>query len=213
MYLTVQVLSPPAVPVVSLDTMRQHLRVDSTYDDVLISLYTASASALCEAYLNRSLITRTLRLVTADSAAPLPWPYVNVPSLSMPYGWSWMIGHHHHFAQLPYGDVQSVTSVSYRSLHSDTETVLTLDTDYRVDLDVTPARIQYLDHQHQVAHRDITYVTGYGTDPASIPISIVHAVMLTTAKMYEARGDVGDDALLSRAARSCLDPYRIAYFG
>ena len=58
---TIQVETPPAAEPVSLATVKSHLRVTLSNDDVLISLYMQAARELIEAESGRSLVNKVYR--------------------------------------------------------------------------------------------------------------------------------------------------------
>ena len=141
---------------------------------------------------------------------PRAWPVVNVPLLVLPLALEFNLSHlNERHMEIFYGTVQAVSSVTHVGWDGDTST-LVQGTDFDLDLIQEPARIRF---RHQCgwlhgAHTSIVYQAGYGDTPAAVPSPIINAVLLTTARLYEQRGDAESDEVLTRAARSLLDPYR-----
>lgn len=61
LFTSLRVLTPPAVEPVSLDLLREHLRLDEDFDDSLLETYLAAARDSAEKYLGRALIPQTLQ--------------------------------------------------------------------------------------------------------------------------------------------------------
>lgn len=82
--MTVSVVTPPE-PLVSLDVAKQHLRVDTSDQDALITAYVAAASAIVdgpEGWLGRAVGVQTLQYsgrfpCASDEAIRLPCPIVS----------------------------------------------------------------------------------------------------------------------------------------
>jgi Phage gp6-like head-tail connector protein len=70
MYASATVLEAPQLQPVTLDLVRRHCRIDAGYDDDLLEVYAASATMWAEAYLNRALITQTLRYEVTNTPPP-----------------------------------------------------------------------------------------------------------------------------------------------
>lgn len=97
-------VSPPAVEAVTLAEVKTHLRVSGTSQDAELTSYIRSAARFVERQIERSLTTRTLKL-TLDSFSDA--------------------------IHLPFGPVQSITSVQYVDTAGLTQTVS--PTDYTLD--------------------------------------------------------------------------------
>jgi uncharacterized phiE125 gp8 family phage protein len=207
------VVTPAATPAVSVGLVRKHTRIDNVYDDDLLTVYISSATALCEAFLNRALITQTLKYSLIRTTSQNAWPLAPTPLFVMPMGIEWILMNmQQRDIGLPRSPCQSVTSVNVGSW-GEADTTLVADVDYNVDLTVDPGRVHLTSGENWEFRDHITfqYVAGYGSTMASIPTPIVHALLLATASFYENRGDegVGD---LPEAVYNLLWPYRLVTF-
>lgn len=59
---SLRIVTQPVCEPVSLDLMKQHLRVDIDDDDILITAYMQAAREWCESYTNRSFIKKTYEM-------------------------------------------------------------------------------------------------------------------------------------------------------
>lgn len=175
-------------PITLADARDQHLRVPSTTDDnAWITATIPVARQYCESYLGRSLATRTLELSSHK------FPTITVHSYVGPY------------IELPFGPVQSVTSVTYISPDPDsngdyaTES-FTDSSGLLCELDqyVTPNRLVLKYGESWPAARNsvnsvkIRYVTGYLTAADStgndvLPKAARHAMLLMLGHLFENR--------------------------
>jgi len=204
---TISIVTPPAQAIVSLADMKSYLRVDTTHDDTLINGFIASATQNIREYLRRSLITETLEL-SCDGFTEGDGDY---RMLSLGAGTH--TGARAHFSgspnriDLPYPPVQSITSVKSFD-RANIESTFS-DANYQVDerggrlyLNQGVTWPQNLRSTEAVK---ITYVTGYGSSSADIPATIIQAVQMNVAQMYDCREACG----LSAACMKLLAPYRI----
>jgi uncharacterized phiE125 gp8 family phage protein len=195
-----------------LDVVRRHCRIDQIGEDDLLFGYLRTARTMAEMYLSRALITQTLLwTVTPEDPLRMRW-------------------HHQHGAmELPRAPVQSIVSVVVNDDRGNA-TVLPAATmplvspftllGYRADLAHHPARLYIGSSTVLTDGRtlrsvnlesvQIEYIAGYGSDATTIPQPILDAILLTTAFLYEHRGDAGGD--MPRAAEWLLDPYRLMFF-
>lgn len=171
--------------------LKAHLRVEHATDDALIASLGAAARSYCELRTNHVLTARTVAL----EASGFPeWP---------------------HDIVLPIGPVTAITAVSYIN-EAGTVVTMTVNTDYRSDATVNPARIRLpltagtAEWPATYAASDAVRVTataGYA-NAAAVPEVAKHAIRLLVGHWYENReavvtgtisSDVGFtvDALLS----------------
>lgn len=163
---------------VSLQEAKTHLRVTSTSDDARIRMLTASARAWVENETRRKLCTQTLALYLDGFPAWMPRMPQKLP-LS-PLGWSDVYG-----IELPFGPVQSVSSIIY--FDSANEPITLSTSLYDVDLKSTPARIlpvfgavwpiTYL----RMNAVTVTFVVGYSV----IPEAARTAILLKLSELYD----------------------------
>jgi len=159
-----KIVTPPTVTPISVAEAKSHMNVTFSTDDTIIGLYIATATALCEAILQRKLITQT---------------------------WKMWLDYWPDKITVLFGDLQSVTHIKYTD--SD-ETQATLSaTLYNVDINSIPGRIILKDGENwptdtlsEMNPIEIQFVTGYGL-AAAVPADIRNAVFLTTAHFYENR--------------------------
>lgn len=164
---TLEVVTPPATPPVSLEEAKLHLRVDHDDEDALITGYVAAATEWAEDFQQRSFVTRTYELV-------LP---------RFPSGGR--------VIRLPKPPAQSVTSIAY--LDRDEATV-TFDAGGYMLLKAQHGEIHLrAEAWPRTAERGdavtITYVAGYG-DAAAVPEVAKSAILLLTGHLYENRETV-----------------------
>jgi hypothetical protein len=201
---------PPASEPVTLDQARRHCRIDLTADDDLIAIYMTTARTMAERYLSRCLLTQTL-LYTV-----LPEPVLRPDR--------------HFFEnplELPRAPVQSVSSVVVTDDRGNVTTIPPTvvpfmpppRTGYIPLLGVTPPQVRVgletemtdgrMLRNAQIGSLAVNFIAGYGNDPTTVPSNILQAVLMTTAWLYEQRGDVGAD--LPQAVQWLLDPDRLMW--
>jgi len=160
---TWQVTTPPASEPVSLADMKEHLKVDVSDDDALITLQIVAARRWAELFCNRSIPSQTLT-ATLDL---------------FPSGDRCFI--------LPQSPVISVTSIQYIDSVGDLQTLNS--SLYTVDTNSIPARIEpvygtsWPSTRTQLNAVTIVYVAGQST----VDDDIVHAIKLLVGSLYLAR--------------------------
>jgi uncharacterized phiE125 gp8 family phage protein len=215
---SVVVVTPPAIEPLSLDDAKLHLRVSSTEEDSLITDLISAARQWVEAYLNRSLITQTLRL-RADAFPDTPartvllannWPGLTLESYLTRAS---ALTNGPLYLQRP--PLQSVTSIQY---YDSTGASQTLSPSlYLVDSDAEPARVSpvygqsWPSLQARIGALNVTYVAGYGDTAASVPLAIKQAIRLMVSQFYEFREPVVPESLqeVPLSVRALLDAYRV----
>ena len=166
--------APGAQPVLMTDAILQtHLRTSFTAGDPdysYISELIKAATEKAESYTRRRFITQTWK--------------VNLNS--------WPCGDS---IALPFGKLQSVTHVKYTET-DDTQTTWS-DAEYNVDTNQEPGRV-VLEYNyswpsvslHPQNPIEIQFVCGYGDAGTYVPESILHAIRIAVADMYENRQDI-----------------------
>jgi uncharacterized phiE125 gp8 family phage protein len=160
--LNLRVITAPAQELVSIETMKSHLRVDGTEEDPLIQSYIHSACELGEGLARRAFLTQTLELVIdtfpADGILKLPRP-----------------------------PLQSVTSVKYMDVNGNEYTW----TDYAVDARSEPGVVIFrsipADALLESGAVAVRFVAGYGLAAVTVPAMFTQGVMLSVAHWYENR--------------------------
>ena len=180
------VATAPSVEPVSLQEVKEYLRLEDGVDERLLRPFVETARRFAEEYLNRSLMQTTYNLFIDgydEMADPLfegvrTGPYLN---------------YYKNFIVLPKSPVISVTAVSTFN-DEDTETTFA-STRYFLDNVREPARIVLRQGETfptalRVANAiKVVYVAGY-SNAFAIPEPIKLAMLQHIAHLYEHRGDM-----------------------
>ena len=183
--------TPPVKMAVAMKEAKQHLRVEIgwTDDDDYIDALIAGAVQRAEQVTRRKLITQT-HTGFLDS-----WPGED-------------------FIELPFGSLQSVTSVKYYDTDGDLNTMDS--SEYTVDIDSTRGRIvlaygeswptESLGPDNPI---EIIFVCGYGDDPGDIEPNIRHAMKVLMSNWYEIREEIVVGTIQSKIdiVQSLLTPF------
>ena len=159
-----QRITEPAIEPVSVETLRLHLRLDTTETDELLTLYLSAARATVERYLRRQLITAT---------------------------WEWSAEAFQACIALPYPPLQSVDHILYLDTQSVPQFLA--PSVYLVNTASTPGSVTLASNQTfpSLANSQsgqevrIQYQAGYGDTAGTIPAPIRSAILLLTADLYE----------------------------
>lgn len=191
MLVNVRNITMPARPAVDLSGLVNQAMLDS---DVVsdLAFYGAVATEMVEKHIDASLITRRVRMSVARELTPQT---LVTGYRGFPYSTSnWMQRQLviEDFALLR-GPVQSVESVSLVGWDGSEQT-LTPVTDYHVDLGCTPARLRVkrVVNWRETCRLDVTYMAGFGTNSASVPVDIQMAIRLAVTHFNQHRGDTQD---------------------
>ena len=184
------IVTPPTYIAVSLDEIKDHLRVTHTDEDPYIQALLMTAQGQVESYLNRKLITQTWKAFFDD------WPDGDA-------------------IVLPFGQLQSVTNVKYTDSDGDQSTFSS--DDYIVDTDSEPGRVVLGYNESWPTATlypsnpiEVQFVCGYG-DPSSVPMPIKHAIKITAADLYENRETILVGTITSslQTVKALLANYRL----
>lgn len=196
-------VTPPSGEPVTLSDLKAQLRLDTSYEDSLLSDYLTAARTLVEEYSRLALLTQTwsysLDGSPIDRLGLAGWPLL-LPNTVR-----------ESTLELPRPPLQSVTSVTFYDAGG-AATVFDPG-NYWVDTTTYPGRIALRQGKtwpvllRNVNSFVVQYVSGYGASGTSVPAPIRRAVLLTAAALYEARE--GADDPLPPAARQLLQPYRV----
>jgi hypothetical protein len=220
----IKLRTAPAATPIALADAKQHLRVDVTDDDALITLLIDAARLHAENYCRRAFVTQQWDLYLdafpkQNYFGVLPG-YASVdqfiPSiLQAERGYT--IRFRGGKIELPFPPLQSVDYIKYYDV---TGTLQTLDPSlYTVDPAsepgvITPAPDQFWPNTQNVMNAvRIGFTAGYG-DPTTVPAGLKHWLLLRVGSLYENREEV---AILNRGkiedlpfVDGLLDPYVIA---
>ncbi|MFC3079509.1 head-tail connector protein [Phenylobacterium terrae] len=185
-------VTPPTETVVSLDEAKLHLRIgdSNSDDDELVESLIASATAMVEGPqgIGVALLEQTWRLSVDELDDEI---------------------------LIPFGPVQSVTSVTYRDEDGATQTLAT--SLYGVDTDRQPAAIyrkpnqSYPEVEGTSGCVKVTFVTG-AASAAEVPADLRHAVLLLVGHYYENREATSATSLKDIPLGVCalLDRHRVS---
>lgn len=181
---------------INLADLKSHLRLSTSDEDSLLTLYARAATQFVETKTRRALITRTFRL--------------EMPEFPEAHGNSF---------ELPLAPVASVQSIQYY----DTQGVLTTwgAENYALDATSLPPRIvpaysvpyPYVQSQHADGVQ-VNFTAGYGPTYASIPQGLQFVVMLLAGHFWanrmpvEAVGGAGTE--IPYTLQFAMDTYKIA---
>jgi uncharacterized phiE125 gp8 family phage protein len=211
MLTSLRVTEEPAGEPATIDLVREHCRIDHPADDALLAGYLTAARIMAEGYLSRALLTQTLL-------------WTMRPDPRSPGDYSRLRGE----MQLPRAPVQSIVSVTLTDRLGNHNVIApatlpvpvnTSISGYISNLDFDPGRLMIgwdtplvngSVNWADVGDIQISMVAGYG-EASDVPQTIVQAILLTTAYLYENRGDV--EASMPRAAEWLLDRHRLQFLG
>lgn len=179
---------PPAETPVSLDEVKERLRMEGNDEDVTIQAQIQAATAYCQEYTWSQFVSATF-VERFDCG----FPCVIVPQKA---------------------PLISATSLAYVDSAGVTQT-LTQDTDYIVDAYTKPGRIYPAYNKSWPSTRGfqqdvtLTYVAGYGT-PADVPDEIREAIMM---KVEALASDCDGTEAIDKAIHALLDlrSFRVFY--
>lgn len=195
----------PQTEPVTLQEAKDHLRVDGSTEDSLISSLIAAARQHLEETVSRSFVTQTWKLYLDDfpvsKLVHIPWgEYMDIEKRAI---------------LLPRPPVASVTSITYIASDGTTQTLST--DDYDVDLISEPARIAEAEGatwpttDNTVNAVTVEYQAGYG-NAGEVPQAIKQAVLLLLSTWYENRQTVIVGAsidTLPMSVQALMAPYRV----
>ena len=183
--------SDPAREPIALSDARAHLRVEEDDEDAHIAGLIAAARDWAEGFTRRAFITQT---------------------------WELHLDGFPKCIRVPRPPLQSVTSIQYVDSAGVSQTlstsVYTVDTDAEPGL-IYPAYSQTWPTTRQIPKSvTVTFVAGYGADPADVPDPIRHAIKLHVSRLYEIREPQITGTIITdtRADEAIARPYQIGQF-
>jgi hypothetical protein len=202
---SIEVVTAPTTYPATVPELKAFSRVTGSDDDAMLETMLAAATASVENYLNRKIITQSLRL-HMDSFGGFNDEKLLALGAGTHDGFKGDFVGGVDFIDLPFGFVQSVTSIKTFNEYN-TESTLDSAT-YRVDSYgarvylnsgyTWPSALRNLDAIH------VLYVAGYGAASA-VPAPIKQSVLMAARQMYECGGQCD----LSPACKAMLNGYRI----
>jgi hypothetical protein len=214
---TLIVTTPPENEPVTLETVRNFLRVYWFEDDPLISSMITTARMMCEQYTARAFVEQTLQwTVKLDHQER---DYTGLGNLAFTNGGFWGPSiRTHDTLELPRCSVQSLVSLTV--LDSQGTSVTLTDSTYNLDIALDPARlcifwncVAQLESPPvwPIQHIQATFVAAYGDE--GIPMPISQAIMILTNYLYMWRGNAKEQAEIPPQVQYLLNPYRIYFTG
>ncbi len=208
---TLLVTVPPQGEPVSIEQVKRHCRIDSHADDDLLAGYLTAARVMAEGYLSRVLLTQTLLWTVQPSSERGDQARLRGA------------------LELPRAPVQSILSVTTIDVLGNSTMVAAAVLPiaapgpiigYVADLALDPSTL-LIGHETvltggftagrtKLLHLQVAMLAGYGK-PADVPTPITLAIMMTTAFLYEHRGDSA--AAMPEAAQWLLDRERLQFLG
>ena len=193
-----QLVTAPTPEPITLAQAKEHLRVDGTDEDALITLCYTAARERIEKEIRRALIKQKwTAYISGDIGALLP---VELPKAPLMDAETFI---------LEYRNDENVwTAWDTYMKQSFREPALLWITETPGDIDAP--------RSPQDAVWRATYWAGYGTTAETVPGPIRHAILLLTAHLFERREMVISGATVSEIPKSLdwlLDSYRVPWEG
>ena len=184
--MTTKLITPPSALAVSLSTVKENLRVYTSDDDSLITLWIEGVTSHAEHYLGRSLISQTWQ-ETLDSF-PDAIKLTNVP-------------------------VASVSFVKYYDLDN---VIQTLDpSDYVLDNVSEPSYIvpsisvSWPETYDKINAVQVQYVAGYGATSADVPKQIQLYLLAKLTEQFDPNVRAEKDTVQSSYIDRLLDRFKV----
>jgi len=162
-----ELVTPPQVEPVSVDELKTHLRIESTEESEYLDELERAAREYVEGLLGRKLITQVWKVYYSS------WPDGNV-------------------FEIPYGQLQAVSSVAYVDTDGESHEVST-DV-YDVDTASEPGKVALAYNQswpsaslYPTNPISIQFTCGYGDNRLAVPSILRHAIKLLVGHLYENR--------------------------
>lgn len=185
------VVTGRVTPAVPLSDAKAFLRVDSTAEDSLILSLIEGATATVERLTRRSLIYQTFRFrFDCFPAGPIELPRSPVVSVAASGSYTY-----------------AMPRIRYYS-SAGTQTTLTVDTDYLLDLENNPPSLHTLpfgiwpnSQPGRPKAVEVDFVAGYGSDHTAVPDMLRQAILIMVANGYDNRENTEIPEAVNRIAR------------
>jgi uncharacterized phiE125 gp8 family phage protein len=213
MLTSLQVTTQPEVEPVTVQIARAHCRIDEASDDPQIGGFLTAARIMAEGYLSRVLITQTL-LWTIRPQSLLHEERSRLRGELI----------------LPRAPVQEILSVTVTDRFGNVTPIQaaalpvppnTPMVGYIANIALEPGRLRIgpdtpltggtLLHWARLDSIQVSFVAGYGDDAEDVPETIRRSILMTTAFLYENRGDAGGE--MPKFAEWLLDRHRLQFLG
>ena len=211
----------------TVELVKQNCRIDNDADDALLSGYLMAARIVAEDYLSRALLTQTVLWTVRPSSmmhseqtrlrGPLQLPRAPVQSIvSVTTLDNWGNATAVQRAALPLTPPATSAADAFQHIGPLRGPIL----GYVADLALEPATLHigretvlsggFAVQDTMLQHIQVSMIVGYGA-AANVPATIVHAIMMMTAFLYEHRGDAG--GTMPEAPERLLDRSRLQFLG
>lgn len=201
-YTSFKLVTGPASEPVSLDDIKEVLKIDTSDEDAYLSRLISAARTKAEGYTGKAFITQTWKL-TKDGFGDLDYDVKLGAGVHTGARQGLLAGASSVF--LPMLPLQSVSSiVSY-----DTDNTSATFASSKYTVDTSGGRVflnqgeTWPTNLRMYSAVEITYVSGYGDDASDVPQDIRTAIELLVKNMYECGGC--DD--MPASCKALLDPY------
>jgi uncharacterized phiE125 gp8 family phage protein len=205
--LTFKRLTGPSVEPVTLDEAKAFARIDTGYDDALVTSLIVRAREHCEAITGRQFITATYGLLLDRFPT---WCRPDVYRVTERREGTDII--------VPRPPLLSVDSITYLDTAGASQTVAT--SDYVVSTYDDPGRIALANGKtwpqtlEQINAVTVAYTAGYGAAATAVPESIKQAMHMLVAHFYENREATASIATIPReldfSVKAILRPFTCA---
>lgn len=186
------VTEPPAKLPVSLATVKQYLKVTSTADDDLITIFIGTATSYAEGFTRRDFITRTyetFRDFFSDSVSEGYYTFGGNPVLGATgINDSGNIGFELRRSALISVDQIQYLSAGVLTTVDSTTYYNTFETDYSEVLTEQGSNWPD-DADRRLQAITITFKAGFGDDDTDMPAWVTEGILQHVANMYANRGD------------------------
>ena len=184
--------SPPALEPVSVGEAKDHLRIDHSDEDALISSLILTSRLHIEAALSIALVNQTWT-----------WKFDAWPNSGATVA-------------LPLRPVSAINSITV--LDQDGAPTILDPGDYELDGNEVPPRLirlttQWLKPGKSHAGIEISLTAGFGATAGDVPQPVRHALLLLVAHWYEHRDpiEIGSEKMaIPKSVSTLLKPYRVA---
>ena len=205
-----KVTTQPTIEPVTLTELKASLRVTSSAEDALLSQYITDARLIVERITGRKLINQTITAYYTGMGATCSgewWSGTRVASEKILYGTQRL--------ELEFAPVQSVTSLE--AVETDNSETAIASTEYYLDNYDDDMRsvirpVTYISSGSRNENNvKAVYVAGYGANASDVPSAIRRAIIVLAGKLYENRGDCGEQCQADLGLSGLLSPYTIKH--
>jgi len=203
-----KVTTQPAIEPVTLQELKDSLRITNSAEDTLLTQFIEDARIYCENYTGQKFITQTITAYYDNMIGELGewWTGTRMGSVNDIYGEQHQV--------LEYGPAQSITTV-HTIDQSNSETLYTSTNYYLDDFDhgMRPKMILNVGSSITTNLRPknnvkIVYVAGYGDAGSDVPSAIRRSILVMAGQIYANRGDCNGECAEECGAHRMLEQYR-----